>query len=833
MTNVKSFLSKTVRNNIIPSENRYKIAGLKCNANELPESLYFALVDGFSFKLPYLTNKNIIIEQNIHKNINLVSKILSYFEVEELDYNEDVAQKNKNYNMESIIPGTKEKLLNIIGKNDRPRKLLKSVVEYILSDVSRRLGSRCPIMKKMYSEAEINNYISYFDNNSSSFGNTVMNLIETGAYLNKNGKVKKGYPLILADICNDAKEALGIILENIVEKFALKIDSRMFISSDRSNYMFGLLANITEAVDDVQNPLNYHNGRTKQNYGISIEFCNHYNLNEESKLIDFISVMFSKNFKFLQEFEEDYIKLASSITNINDSCVMKLNIYDDNYSEDICPTIKIRQSNKKDEQIEELRSLFGKNLKLYTDYISGKYREIEQGDGNTVHSLTVMVNQIASYVGDYIYDSCELSNSKLETISLSPIMYKEPECSVDYIAKKFKDCMNLKWSDVKIRKVKFSMKKIKDDIRHRYFFPSTVSTSNFIDQKNLVVDTIIPETMYKNDMSSEQILRNFKISQNINTKTAYAISPFTSSLLGCKLIPIEHLCRILGYTKDNIKDMLNTVKERRMNFVFVGAGGTCNNTAIWLSRMIDMCNLPFLFEKVFVFEKDSAELHNMLRFPTDPYTITIDTGIFGSSSATMEKNKCNIIAKELRNLSKLTPSCYERYIAYDDSAIAYPTNVFKKSVETEKILDADGEVIDFQTIEKTIPISNNTIFYGAPDIITRQNLSNIGNFISATHASNSCNVYINPEQDAMIQVESYGMIQLTPFFMNQLRMTIALLEILSNDNYLELLSRKDYEFLAYSFNGESVLKNDRVYNFKIIDNPEMATEEQAETATEF
>ena len=71
------------------------------------------------------------------------------------------------------------------------------------------------------------------------------------------------------------------------------------------------------------------------------------------------------------------------------------------------------------------------------------------------------------------------------------------------------------------------------------------------------------------------------------------------------------------------------------------------------------------------------------------------------------------------------------------------------------------------------------------------------------------------------------MIQLSPLFMSQLRMAISLLEILSDDNLNDLLSEQDKSILQYSFNGESVLKTDRVYNFNIDKRISMMTEDEA------
>ena len=78
---------------------------------------------------------------------------------------------------------------------------------------------------------------------------------------------------------------------------------------------------------------------------------------------------------------------------------------------------------------------------------------------------------------------------------------------------------------------------------------------------------------------------------------------------------------------------------------------------------------------------------------------------------------------------------------------------------------------------------------------------------------------LNPKQDLNLQVESYGMIQLAPFFMNQLQMAITLLETLANDSIN--LMEQDKELLNFSFDGDTKIKTDRVYHFQIENHPRM------------
>lgn len=100
----------------------------------------------------------------------------------------------------------------------------------------------------------------------------------------------------------------------------------------------------------------------------------------------------------------------------------------------------------------------------------------------------------------------------------------------------------------------------------------------------------------------------------------------------------------------------------------------------------------------------------------------------------------------------------------------------------------------------------------------------MGNFIGATHANTSCSLWLNPKQDQDIQVESYGMIQLGGFFMNQLRLAIGLLEVLASE---QNLAEQDKSLLRYEFTGEAAMKTDLNYNWQLVRNLNMMTEEEA------
>ena len=779
------------------SEKSYKVVGLKCNPEELPESLYFMLSDNVYFKIPYIGNQNTIVQHSLEKNISLVAKVLSYFELEEVQKEE--LQVTSYVKLEKIINNSNHYKIIQAKKSVWFRGIVKKIEQMFKSG---RYSKDMGYFSNKITNGDVEKYLE-FRKNISSYDQLIEKFIDGKIEIGKKSKKQKpedSFPNSFKKLFIEIVDSYDYICDYCDDyiKFIMKSDQN--VSSSNATKILENLLLFKEKDNNEETTLDY-----------SIKFQENENTNY-STIYDALNDQFSAGFKYTNE-NIDALNEVASIFRETDCSSYETNLdRNTNLSQD---------SAKNEIAIELFKNIELLNLKNYDASKSGDCTAIYHIYDLLLYCLYSHLD-ISSKTISYAFGINRISTF---------VFLKDPEINEKTIAIKYQDMINLKWSEELTRTVQFSVKDLKESIRHRYFLTSVCRT-NYLDQRNMVVDTMLPQSFIGSDMNLEKTNRVFQSSLNLNTKTAYAISPLTASAYGCKQIPIEHLCRILGFTKENIKSMMNNVKSKEYHFVFVGAGGTGNNTAIWLSRMLEMINLPFLFKNVYVFEKEDAEIHNMLRFPKDPYSITLDSGIFNSSENYSSKNKCNIIAKELRSLSANTPICVKKYIATDNSSSSYPSVIFSTKSITEEVKDENGNIVDFRTVSKILP-NGNTVFYGAPDINTRQNLSNVGNFISATHASNSCNIYINPEQDAMIQVESYGMIQLAPFFMNQLRMAIGLLEILSADNSIELLAKKDHEFLSYQFNGESVLKNDRVYNFKIIEDLEMATENQATEALQF
>jgi len=378
-----------------------------------------------------------------------------------------------------------------------------------------------------------------------------------------------------------------------------------------------------------------------------------------------------------------------------------------------------------------------------------------------------------SDLGDYALYDVSLESYMMEYLKVDQSLVSNPTSESD----------TTRWSEPRTVRIDFHSNYIKEQIRTRYAFLHRPSSGVL----NPVVDTYFPQ-MYYNFGHNVGLKRNHQL-----PTTAVAISPLIANAFNIKQLSCEQMCQVLGFDKKSIRKLITDVKRHKYTFAFIGAGGTSINTAHWFSEMCKMVNISNIFERVYCFEEDTAEVSNLLRFPIDPRTIL-------SASSSKLKLMAPIVANLSSNFSGIS-----RYVP--DTYGRYPYELYTYSSAGEQ------------------RVRNKHILYGAPTIETRDDLSKYGNFICATHANTNCSIWLNPKQELENSVESYGMIQLAPFFMNQLRMAIKTLELLAPGD-LDL-QQQDVQLFNYQFDGTIVGKPDRTYNWQIEQDSLVATEETA------
>lgn len=277
---------------------------------------------------------------------------------------------------------------------------------------------------------------------------------------------------------------------------------------------------------------------------------------------------------------------------------------------------------------------------------------------------------------------------------------------------------------------------------------------------NIVLDSYLPFTVCElNGSLNTQVMTNSISSCKDKFK---AISPLTADMLGITQIPLQDiLTKVLKLDLDNLKALFKTVKKRKLTINFAGTGGTGINTIVWLKHICDLLGIKQLFAEVNLFEKDYIDLSNIFRFPLPLSTYT-----------SLELAAC-------KKVNLIYP------YAQDICRLLYVHDKFLETID------------DFPSEQLATPatLHDNIITYGAPSIANRNFLSSVGNFISATHANNTASLYLNPIADETLQVETYGLIQLNSFFINQIRMAIGFIEILAAG----IESTSDTLFADYTF----------------------------------
>lgn len=362
------------------------------------------------------------------------------------------------------------------------------------------------------------------------------------------------------------------------------------------------------------------------------------------------------------------------------------------------------------------------------------------------------------------------------------------------------------WSNIRTKTINFTTNYLMTQIRTRYAFSNRPKNG----VTSVVMDTFFPRLVYKHKMNIEAVHTN---EAPTLPKTACAISPFIADVLNVKHVPVEQLCRVMGYTLKDIRKILSAVKQKNYRMVFAGAGGTGINTLHWLTELCAMTNTVNLFKEVHIYEKEAVEVSNLFRFPIDPRKVI--------TKNTMPL-KIDIAEPLATKLSRDHVTVTYNYIpGQSRGSDVYSSRVaeIQRDVRGMTVRDEDDNIVYKPRTD--LP----TVIYGAPSIEARIKLSKFGNFISGTHADNSCHLWLNPAQEADIQVESYGVIQLGSFFMNQLRMAIGLMEFMSKSDID--WKETDKEILNYAFKGDRELPTDRMYNWQMQDRAFIMTEEEA------
>jgi hypothetical protein len=327
-----------------------------------------------------------------------------------------------------------------------------------------------------------------------------------------------------------------------------------------------------------------------------------------------------------------------------------------------------------------------------------------------------------------------------------------------------------------------------------------------------------------------------------------SISEFTADITSTPLVPREDLFRMLGYSLKDLNKLVHAVRSKKIDFVMLGLGGTNSNTLYWLYEILHLTNNSNLFKSLTIFEPDTLSIDNLLRMPMSTireintivqylkpqYNVQLNPTdislyLFSGSSSIPNLSYSSSQLREaitqylFNNVEDIT-----RYNTY--SYLKDPAMVSKLSLIDKKYQKLCSGTIKAASIYFKPNIRSyynkltgkyvflydnpNRVYYGAPDIATRQAMSEANlNLITATHGDDDASLILNPVNQSDLQVESYGMIKLTTFFMNQIRLAIGLLELLASDQDLSERNKKILDF-SYVTNTKT-LPTSRQWNCQL------------------
>lgn len=331
---------------------------------------------------------------------------------------------------------------------------------------------------------------------------------------------------------------------------------------------------------------------------------------------------------------------------------------------------------------------------------------------------------------------------------------------------------------------------IADKIKVRY----AEITHRTMGSTNMVVDAFYPTYVRQSLVSGMQA--------PALGKKCSAISPFVASELGVYQIPIEDLTSMLGYKKIEIKKMLEAVKAKKIELVLAGLGGTGMNFMHWATELCNYTNTVNVFEEILIYDQDSVDLTNIFRFPQslNPGTAYSDSG----------SNMYKI--QMISSASILSRKEIQKRFQFITAGVL--------SILITRDFNEDGKLVSVMPRREIRADVKDKVFYGAPDIESREMFAEFPEvkFVSGTHGNDDCQLFIKPVQDSSIQIESYGMINLSIFFMNQLKLTLSFLELLASDTDLTQSNLiMEYSFSKEYANGRiNKAGMNRTYNFPIL-----------------
>lgn len=305
-------------------------------------------------------------------------------------------------------------------------------------------------------------------------------------------------------------------------------------------------------------------------------------------------------------------------------------------------------------------------------------------------------------------------------------------------------------------------------------------TSNSIRYTNEITDkTKVYSIMDKNIVRAIKHLNDVNALYNRNT---VIINPNLSYFAEeyNRQIPIEHLFALFDIDTKELKSNLKKVWYLTNPVVCLGLGGLMSNFLYWCERFRDYFELDYIFKQLLIFEPDSLEFSNLFRIPLNWKDMKI---------------RDDISDKQLRQFM-------------NDSSFPFSKPVNYKLMLTNSIRNLSPKIRTYNQRFQYINLKN-CILIGGPDLETRKRIfENYADsdkyFICTTHSNNTFSIDAFPDFDRELTVETYGSIDLNKFLLNMFKMSVEVIKILANK---EFVGKVKHKFLDYSVDNEDFIAN--------------------------
>lgn len=289
---------------------------------------------------------------------------------------------------------------------------------------------------------------------------------------------------------------------------------------------------------------------------------------------------------------------------------------------------------------------------------------------------------------------------------------------------------------------------IPKSILYRY----NVHTTNVIFTNELTSKTRLNFLQDKNYMINAHKQDDYPTTLSKNN---YVINPniYREFMGEANLMPLEHLLELFNVDRERLRKSLVNISYISSKVHILGVGGTMGNFLYWLRQLKEYFDLPYIFKKLYLFDNDQVEYHNIFRMPI------------------------------------LLP----RQSKFKDRILAIPKISLGLNEARNIALNIDwsSQYFNKWNIEK---VKGKDIFIGTPDIESRVMIEKLNvKFYCPTHQDNKVRIVETPIIEGGLYYESYGSVDLNRFLLNMFNMTINLIYTLA-DNHKEPLEKNKLHF---------------------------------------